>query len=244
VDSLATAANVPRRPDGIASTLWEMNAPASLEEAIPRLRGLLHAYAFWFAAVGAVVLVALAPTGKARLAAAVYGLGLCALFAASGLYHRWRWSPRWKPLLRRVDHSTIYVFIAATSTPVALLVLDGTLRVVVLAGVWAGAALGVAFSVVWINAPRWSHSAAYLVVGWAGAVAIPGLLREVGVAAFVLFLAGGLLYSIGAAVYAARRPDPWPRTFGFHELFHLLVIAAAVVHFIAMAAWVVPHASA
>jgi len=221
-----------------------MNVPPPLEEAIPRLRGLLHAYAFWFAAVAAAVLVALAPSGEARLAAAIYGAGLCALFAASGLYHRWRWSPRWKPMLRRLDHSTIYVFIAATSTPVALLVLDGTLQVVVLASVWIGAVLGVAFSLAWINAPRAVQAATYLTVGWAGAVAIPALLREVGVAAFVLFLVGGILYTAGATIYAAQRPDPWPRTFGFHELFHLLVIAAAVLHFVAMAAWVVPHSAA
>jgi len=221
-----------------------MNVPPPLEEAIPRLRGLLHAYAFWFAAVAAAVLVALAPSGEARLAAAIYGAGLCALFAASGLYHRWRWSPRWKPMLRRLDHSTIYVFIAATTTPVALLVLDGTLQVVVLASVWIGAVLGVAFSLAWINAPRAVQAATYLTVGWAGAVAIPALLREVGVAAFVLFLVGGILYTAGATIYAAQRPDPWPRTFGFHELFHLLVIAAAVLHFVAMAAWVVPHSAA
>ena len=221
-----------------------MNAPAPLEVVVPRLRGLLHAYAFWFAAVAAVVLVFLAPNGQARLAAGIYGAGLCALFAASGLYHRWRWSPRWKPLLRRLDHSTIYVFIAATSTPVALLVLEGPLRIVVLASVWAGAALGILFALAWIDAPRLLVAGTYLAVGWAGAVAVPQLLGEVGVTAFVLFLVGGILYSVGATVYAARRPDPWPSTFGFHELFHLLVIAAAVVHFIAMAGWVVPRGGA
>jgi hemolysin III len=218
-----------------------MVSPSGMDEVIPRLRGLFHAYAFWFAAAAAGLLVALAPTGQARVASAIYGAGLCALFAASGLYHRWRWSPRWKPLLRRLDHSTIYVFIAASSTPVAMLVLDGTLRVVVLASVWAGAALGVTFALAWINAPRALQATTYLAVGWVGAVAVPALLREVGVTAFVLFLIGGILYSVGATVYAARRPDPWPRVFGFHELFHLLVIAAAVVHFIAMAGWVVPH---
>jgi hemolysin III len=218
-----------------------MNAPAGLDDVIPRLRGLLHAYAFYAAAIAAVVLVALAPTGQARIAAAIYGCGLCALFAASGLYHRWRWSPRWKPLLRRIDHSTIYVFIAATSTPIALLVLDGTTRVVVLVSVWAGAALGIAFALAWIDAPRLLTAATYLAVGWAGVVAVPQLVTEVGVAPFVLFLVGGVLYSAGATIYALRRPNPWPRVFGFHEIFHVLVIAAAIVHFIAMAAWVVPH---
>jgi hemolysin III len=221
-----------------------MNAPAPLDEVIPRLRGLLHAYAFWAAAVAAIVLIGLAPNGLARIAAAIYGCGLCALFAASGLYHRWRWSPRWKPLLRRVDHSTIYLFIAATSTPIALLVLSGPIQVIVLASVWAGAALGIAFALAWIDAPRFLHAVTYLAVGWAGVVAVPQILSEVGVAPFVLFLVGGLLYSAGATIYAARRPDPWPRTFGFHEIFHVLVIAAAIVHFIAMAAWVVPYAAA
>lgn len=221
-----------------------MNAPVALEEVIPRLRGLLHAYAFYVAAVAAVTLVALAPTGQARIAAAIYGGGLCALFAASGLYHRWRWSPRWKPLMRRVDHSTIYIFIAATSTPIALLVLDGTIRLVVLLSVWIGAALGIAFALAWINAPRLLTACTYLAVGWVGVVAVPQLLSKVGVAPFVLFLLGGVLYSAGATIYAMRRPNPWPRVFGFHELFHALVIAAALVHFVAMAAWVVPHASA
>jgi hemolysin III len=220
-----------------------MNVPPKLDEVIPRLRGVLHAYAFWGAAVAAVTLVALAPTERARVAAAIYGVALCALFAASGLYHRWRWHPRWKPLLRRLDHSTIYLFIAATTTPIALLVLEGTIQVVVLASVWAGAGLGIAFALAWIDAPRLLTAGTYLAVGWAGVVAVPQLLREVGVAPFVLFLIGGILYSAGATIYAARRPDPWPRTFGFHELFHLLVVAAAIVHFIAMAAWVVPHAA-
>jgi len=210
---------------------------------IPRLRGLLHAYAFWVAGVAAALLVALAPSAQARVASAIYGAGLCALFAASGLYHRWRWSPRWKPILRRLDHSTIYFFIAASCTPVALLVLHGTLQVVVLTCVWAGALLGIAFTLAWIDAPRALVAGTYLAVGWATVLSVPQLLTEVGVAAFVLFLSGGLLYSVGATIYAARRPDPWPRVFGFHEIFHALVIAAAVVHFIAIAGWIVPHAT-
>src|SRR3954471_23796395 len=162
----------------------------ALEEVIPRLRGLLHAYAFCVAVVAASLLVAFAPTDRAKLAAAIYGGGLCALFAVSGLYHRWRWSPRWKPLLRRLDHSTIYLFIAATSTPIALLVLEGTTRIVVLVSVWAGAALGIAFALAWINAPRLLTAGTYLAVGWVGVVAVPQLLTRVGVAAFVLFLLG------------------------------------------------------
>src|SRR3712207_1154177 len=123
-------------------------------ELVPRLRGVLHAYAFWGALVAAAVLVLLAEHATSRVAAAVYGGGLCALFAASGLYHRWRWDPRWRPLLRRIDHSTIYVFIAATMTPVALLVLEGTWRIALLVTVWGGAAVGIVLSVAWVTAPR------------------------------------------------------------------------------------------
>jgi hemolysin III len=209
-------------------------------ELVPGLRGVSHAWAFWCALVAGSVLALYAPSAEARAAAAVYGAGMCVLFAASGLYHRWRWDPRWRPLLRRIDHSAIYVFIAASYTPVALLVLSGPVRVVVLASVWAGALGGVALSVAWITAPRVLVAASYLALGWVSIVAMPQLADRLGVAAFGLFAAGGVLYSIGAAVYALRRPNPWPRTFGFHEVFHALVILAAVTHYVAMAGWVIP----
>jgi len=212
------------------------------DEVIPRLRGLLHAHAAWVAGAAAIVLVALAPGGAARAASLVYGAGLIALFSASAIYHRWRGDPRWKPWLRRLDHSTIFVFIAASYTPVGLLVLDGTIRAVVLASVWSGAVVGVVMSLAWITAPRWLQAACYLALGWVAVVAFPQLLERVGIAPLVLLALGGGLYSLGAAVYATRRPNLWPRTFGFHEVFHALVIAAAIVHFIAMAGWVVPSA--
>lgn len=211
-----------------------------VEEVVPRLRGVLHAYAFWAALVAAAALTIAASGETARTAAAVYGGGLCALFAASALYHRWRWDPRWRPLLRRVDHSTIFVFIAASYTPVALLVLHGTFRWVVLVGVWVAALGGIALSVAWITAPRWVTAAAYLLVGWMAVIAIPSLVRALPAAPLLLLLAGGLLYSAGATVYATRRPDPSPRVFGFHEVFHALVVAAALAHFVAMTGWVIP----
>src|SRR5918992_5948674 len=124
-------------------------------DVIPRLRGLLHAHAAWVAGAAVLVLIALAPTGGARVASLIYGAGLIALFTASAVYHRWRGDPRWKPWLRRLDHSTIFVFIAASYTPVGLLVLDGTLQTVVLVSVWTGAAAGVTLSLAWITAPRW-----------------------------------------------------------------------------------------
>src|ERR1700750_2998451 len=124
------------------------------EELKPLLRGMSHAYAFWVALVAAVLLTALVPGGTARGAAVVYGIGLCALFAASGAYHRWRWDPRWRPLLRRIDHGAIFVFIAASYTPTALLIMHGTLRWVILAAIWGGALGGVVLAVAWITAPR------------------------------------------------------------------------------------------
>ena len=212
------------------------------EEVIPRLRGILHAHAAWVALAASIVLVALAPTAAARVAAVIYGAGLIALFSASALYHRWPGDPRWKPWLRRLDHSTIFVFIAASYTPIGLLVLEGTLQTVVLVSVWSGAFVGVILSIAWISAPRWLQAASYMAVGWVAVVAFPELARTAGIAPFVLLAVGGALYSIGAAVYALQKPNLWPRTFGFHEVFHSLVIAAAAVHFIAMAGWVVPGA--
>jgi hemolysin III len=210
------------------------------DEVIPRLRGLLHAHAAWVAVAASIVLIALAPTADARIAALVYGAGLVALFSASALYHRWWGDPRYKPWLRRLDHSTIFVFIAASYTPVGLLVLNGTMKTVVLVSVWAGAAAGVAMSLAWINAPRSLQAACYVALGWVAVVALPQLAERVGVAPFVLLAMGGALYSVGAAVYALQRPNLWPRTFGFHEVFHALVIAAAAVHFVAMAGWIIP----
>jgi hemolysin III len=205
------------------------------EEVAPRLRGLLHAWAFWFALAAAGILIIVAYDGRARIAAVIYGVGLCALFGASATYHRWRGNPRWKPVLRRIDHSTIFVFIAASYTPIALLVLHGPLSTIVLISVWAGALAGVVMSVAWIDAPRVLTALCYIAVGWVALVAMPQLFDNRGVTVPVLLLIGGLLYSLGAAAYATKRPNPWPRTFGFHEVFHSLVIAAALVHFIAIA---------
>jgi hemolysin III len=213
------------------------------DELRPLLRGVSHAYAFWAALAAAVVLTAVVPAGTPRIAALIYGVGLCALFAASGTYHRWRWDQRWRPLLRRIDHSTIFVFIAASYTPVGLLVLKPPTSTIVLSAVWLAAAVGVTLSICWIDAPRWVQALCYVVTGWIALAALPQLLAGAGVVPFVLFALGGAVYSLGALVYAARRPDPWPRVFGFHEVFHALVIAAALVHFVAMAGWVIPDAS-
>lgn len=206
----------------------------------PRLRGVSHAYAFFVAVVAAALLIVLTPGGAPRMAAAVYGIGLCALFGGSGLYHRWRWNPRWRPVLRRVDHSTIYLFIAASYTPVGMLVLSGTVQWIVLITVWSGALAGVTLSVAWINAPRFVCAICYVALGWVAVVAFPQMQSELPTVAIVLLGAGGLLYTIGAVIYALGRPNPWPAVFGFHEIFHVFVILAAIAHFIAMAGWIVP----
>jgi hemolysin III len=206
------------------------------EEVVPRLRGLLHAWAFWFALAAAGILIIVAYDERARIAAVIYGGGLCALFGASATYHRWRGHPRWKPVLRRIDHSTNFLFIAASYTPIALLVLHGPLSTIVLISVWAGALAGVVMSVAWIDAPRVLTAVCYIAVGWVALVAMPQLFEHRGVVVPILLLIGGVLYSLGAAAYATKRPNPWPRTFGFHEVFHTLVIAAALVHFIAIGA--------
>jgi hemolysin III len=172
-------------------------------------------------------------------AGAVYGIGLCALFGGSALYHRWRWNPRWRPILRRIDHSTIFVFIAASYTPVCLLVLSGTVRWVVLVTVWAGALGGVALSVAWITAPRVVACACYLALGWVAVIAFPQLTAALPLVPLVLIAVGGVLYTIGAVVFALQRPNPWPNVFGFHEIFHAFVVLAATAHFVALAGWVV-----
>lgn len=213
-------------------------------EVVPRLRGVSHAVAFLAAIGAASVIVALAPSGTAAFALIVYGAGLVGLFGGSALYHRWPGPARFKSLLRRIDHSTIFVFIAASYTPVALILLHGIVAWLLLAGAWAGALAGVTFSLGWIDAPRTVVAGSYLALGWIAAIALPQLVGALDVVPLALFAAGGILYSVGAVVYARQRPDPWPHTFGFHEVFHALVIAAAAAHYVAMIGWVLPAARA
>ncbi len=206
---------------------------------LPRLRGVTHMYAFFCATVAAAMLVVAAPGGMSRAASAIYGTGLCALFGGSALYHRWRWNPRWKPILQRIDHSTIFVFIAASYTPICLLVLSGSIRWIVLVTVWTGALGGVALSVAWITAPRVLASACYVALGWVAVIAYPQMHASLPWLPLVLIATGGVLYTAGAVVFATQRPNPWPKVFGFHEIFHAFVILAAVAHFVAFAGWVV-----
>jgi len=201
----------------------------------PRLRGVSHQYAFFVAIAAGVALVALAQGLQARVAVAVYALSLSAMFGASALYHRVDWAPRPRAWLRRLDHSMIYVLVAGTYTPFALLVLAPALGWTVLGIVWAGALAGIVLSLVWIDAPRWLSAVLYVVLGWVSVVVVPQLWDRAGVMAVALLATGGVLYTIGAVVYARGRPDPAPRVFGYHEVFHVFVIVAATAHFAAVA---------
>ncbi|MBA2349873.1 MAG: hemolysin III family protein [Solirubrobacterales bacterium] len=218
-------------------------ADPTREDIVPLLRGVSHLYSAYIAAAAGVVLVVLAPEPLNRLCAVLYGAALLGLFAVSGLYHRWRWNPRWRPALRRLDHCTIFVFIAASSTPLALLVLSGTTQLMVLILAWAAAAAGVALSLSWIDAPRGLVAAAYVLAGLAATIGLPQILERLPTAPLILLAVGAGLYIVGAVVYALRRPNPWPRVFGFHELFHALVVAAATTHFAALSGWVLLRAS-
>jgi hemolysin III len=200
--------------------------------------------AFFLAVVAAIVVVVLAPTGRATVAVAIYGAGMIALFGGSALYHRWPGPPRFKPILKRIDHSTIFVFIAASYTPIALIVLHGPIVWVILGAAWIGAAAGVVFSLVRIEAARGLSVGSYLMLGWVAVIALPQLVSELKPEPLVLLAAGGVLYSVGAVVYARQRPNPWPRTFGFHEIFHALVIVAAAAQYVALVVWLLPSAAA
>jgi hemolysin III len=206
-----------------------------MDVAVPRLRGVFHQYAFFAAVVAGVVLVVLADGYLERFAVWVYAVALAGMLGASALYHRFPWrSAAARLRARRLDHAMIFVFIAGTYTPFALLAFSGALRAVVLASVWAGAALGCLIELYWIHAPRWVSAIAYLAVGWIGIIALPEFFPALGVAAAVLLIVGAGLYTAGALAYATTWPNPFPSTFGFHEIFHLLVIAAAVMQFVAL----------
>jgi hemolysin III len=209
----------------------------------PRLRGVSHLYAFFLALIAVALLVARAPAGAALVGVAVYGVTLVAMFGASALYHRPRWSPSRARWFLKLDHSAIFLVIAGTATPIVLLTSGGLTRAVVLTVLWGIAAGGIVFEWLPIEPPRGYVTSVYLLLGWLGAVAIGGLWHHTGVAGALLVAAGGALYTVGAVIHAARRPDPWPRVFGYHELFHAFVIAAAVFHYCAIAFYVVPLAS-
>jgi hemolysin III len=206
----------------------------------PRLRGVLHQYAFFVSLASGTLLVLLAATTRSSVAAAIYAASVSALFGVSALYHRRTWTPPARRRMRRLDHAMIFLLIAGTYTPVGLLVLHGTLATVVLVVVWGGAVAGIGLELAWTTAPSWLGGTVYLALGWVAVVAMPQLFARLGVAGGLLLVAGGLAYSAGAAVHALRRPDPAPAVFGYHEVFHLLVIAGVAAHFLAISRYALP----
>jgi hemolysin III len=206
----------------------------------PRLRGVLHQWAFVVSLATGSVLLLEANSGRARVALAIYGLSIAALFGTSAVYHRTQWrtlaARRW---MRRLDHTMIFVLIAGTYTPYALLVMRGTLGTVILIAVWSAALAGAVFKLLWIDAPGWVTAISYMAIGWIVVIAAPQLLGRLGVVAVGVLALGGLIYSVGGLIYATQRPDPFPAVFGYHEVFHLLVLIAAALQYAVIAFWVV-----
>ncbi len=211
--------------------------------AKPLFRGVTHRAAFVASLTLAPIMVVQAPGIFARFVTALYCGGIVALFGVSALYHRIDWGPRGHRVMRRLDHSTIFLAIAATYTPVAAFAMSPWAAWLVLALVWGGALAGGWVRLRFTGAPTHLVALPYLLVGWCLLPAVTDAWHHLGVAGFVLYLAGGLLYTAGAVVFALQRPDPWPNTFGFHEVFHALTIAAAALHYVAFAFVVLPKAA-
>jgi hemolysin III len=225
--------------DSLRAGLDSLAQQVAESMAKPRLRGWLHVGAVPVTLIAGVVLIALSPTASTRLGSVVYVASSVLLFGVSAVYHRGRWSPRVTRVLRRLDHANIFVLIAGTYTPFTILLLRGTDRVVMLAAVWVGALLGVGFRVFWLDAPRRLCVPIYIGLGCAALFALPQFAAGchrlgvgVGTAVLVLIVTGGVLYIAGGAVYGLRHPDPWPRYFGFHEVFHSLTVLAFLSHFV------------
>lgn len=217
-----------------------VTAPPLATTPKPRYRGTSHFYALFVAVVAAIALVASAPAGLAVLGAAIYATTMVAMFGASALYHRGNWSPATAKRLLQLDHTAIFLMIAGTYTPIALLAMDGSARVATLTAVWGVAAAGIAFEWMPVPAPRGYVTTVYMLLGWIGAFSFVPLYESTGWTGVLLIAGGGLLYTIGAIVHAARSPDPWPATFGYHEIFHVFVILAALLHYCAIAFLVLP----
>ncbi len=199
----------------------------------PRWRGVSHLVAACLAAPAALALWFGAGSSAAKLGAAIYGLSLFALFTTSAIYHLPTWTPRARDLVGRIDQAVIFLLIAATYTPFGLLL--GASGYLLLALIWAGALGGVVLALLWPGTPKPLMAGIYVLFGWTFLALIPSLLRAAGPAVLSLVILGALAYTVGAVIYALRRPDPWPRSFGYHEIFHLLVIVAAGCHFAAIA---------
>ena len=207
----------------------------------PRLRGVFHAYAFFVSLGCGVALILAASDGRARLAATIYAVAVSALLGTSALYHTVTWRPTARRWMKRLDHSMIFVLIAGTYTPVALLALKGSLASTILIVLWAGALGGVVFKLAWIDAPKWLFAAVYVVLGLVSAAVLGELPAAIGWLGAAGLATGGLLYVVGAVIYASGKPNPWPKVFGYHEVFHALVLAAAALQYAVIAFAVLPR---
>jgi len=217
-------------------------AVASATQAVrPKLRGWLHAGTFPLALAAGIVLISLSPTTSTAVACTIFAVSSWLLFGISGVYHRGTWGPKWKAVLRRLDHTNIFLIIAGTYTPLSVVLLSRHSAAVLLTLVWSGALIGIGMRVFWLSAPRWVYVPCYLALGWAALFYLPRFLHHGGVAVVVLIAAGGLLYSAGAVVYGLKRPNPSPRWFGFHEVFHAFTIAAFVCHYVAISITAYTH---
>ena len=200
----------------------------------PKLRGWLHTGMTPLVFLAGLVLLVATPTVGGRAAVAVYLLSSLMLFGNSAVYHRGRWTDSVTALLRRIDHANIFIFIAGTYTPLSVQLLEGRSRVILLTLIWTAAAAGVLFRVLWMSAPRWLYTALYILMGWAALGWLPQFWANGGPLVVALVVLGGLIYSLGALVYARKRPNPSPRWFGFHEIFHAATVLAALCHFAAI----------
>ncbi len=204
----------------------------------PLLRGVLHEVAFVVVALVGIAFGA-ALDGRRLVAAVVFAASAAAMLGASALYHRRMWGPRGRLWMRRADHAGIYLLIAGTYTPVGLLAMHGTLQRVMLAVVWAGAAAAILFKFCWVGAPKWVSVVLGITLGWVGVAAMPQLAHSAGLAAVILLAVGGIAYTAGAIVYGLKRPDPFPRVFGYHEVFHAFTLVALACQYVAIAFFVV-----
>jgi hemolysin III len=201
----------------------------------PLMRGVSHQIAFFVALLAGGALVFATQGPRAMTAILVYALSLATLFGISALYHRKNWSPNARMMMRRLDHSAIFLLIAGTYTPVCMLLLEPKVGAMLLGLVWGGAILGIAQSVLWVNAPKAVSATIYVAFGCVILPFLPQTTAALGAVRLALIAGGGILYGLGAMVYALKRPDPWPSVFGYHEIFHALVIAASIAHFVAIA---------
>ncbi|WP_405388907.1 hemolysin III family protein [Streptomyces sp. NBC_01102] len=216
-------------------TVAAASGPVELDDPVPvkpRMRGWLHAGMFPAVLIAGIVLVALTDSTRARVACTVYILSACLLFGVSAVYHRGTWGPVGEAVLRRLDHANIFLIIAGTYTPLTMLLLPESTGQPLMWAVWGAAAAGIAFRVFWVGAPRWLYTPCYIAMGWAAVFFLPDFMRTGGIAVLVLVVVGGLLYSAGGVIYGIKRPNPSPRWFGFHEVFHSLTLAAFIVHYV------------